>query len=459
MEFRITQLKMEAFRGIGDLTLEFNQSGANVLIGVNGIGKSSILDCLALMLTWFVNRIRYDPDTRYVSSGNLFQQKPHPTQGDIFEYQDVQNESTEVRCAMCAVVDAEDIQWYLSGIKQGNDLRHESSVELRSVKPHRIKLAHLRSNEKDNDKSTLESMTDDLRQKILDEQQLIDIPIIVYYPVNRAVLDIPLDLLDNQAAQISIYEAPLTRSINFKDFFQWFRTTEDLENEERRDNFDHRDRKLEAVRNAIAQFLPGFNNLRVRRSPLRMTVAKAEQELIIDQLSDGEKCLLAMVGDIARRLAIANPSLENPLHGSGVVLIDEIELHLHPSWQRRIISSLTDTFPNCQFIVTTHSPQVVSHVKPERVYVLEKDDNVIIAYHPESSFGRDSNRILVDLMGVDERPEQIKKNLLTLFRLIDAGDLDQARELRQQLAQEIGGGEPEFAKADMLIRRKEIIGQ
>ncbi len=173
----------------------------------------------------------------------------------------------------------------------------------------------------------------------------------------------------------------------------------------------------------------------------------------------GKSVLLAMVGDIARRLAIANPSLENPLHGSGVILIDEIELHLHPSWQRRIISSLTDIFPNCQFIVTTHSPQVVSHVKPERVYVLEKAENGIIAYHPESSFGRDSNRILVDLMGVDERPEHIKQDLLTLFRFIDAGDLDQARELRQQLAQEIGGGEPEFAKADMLIRRKEIIGR
>ncbi len=213
MEFRITQLKMEAFRGIGDLTLEFNQSGANVLIGVNGVGKSSILDCLALMLTWFVNRIRYDPDTHYVSSGNLFQQKPHPAQGDIFEYQDVQNESTEVRCEIFAVVDAQDIQWSLSGIKQGNDLRHKSSVE--SPRRSRDRRNHSRSN----DKGRLESIIDDLRQKILHTQQLIDIPIIIYYPVNRAVLDIPLDLLDNQVKQISIYEAPLTTSINFKDFF------------------------------------------------------------------------------------------------------------------------------------------------------------------------------------------------------------------------------------------------
>ncbi|NET62407.1 MAG: AAA family ATPase, partial [Symploca sp. SIO2E6] len=454
MEFRITQLKMEAFRGIGDLTLEFNESGANVLIGVNGVGKSSILDCLALMLTWFANRIRYDPDAHYVNSNRLFNQKPHPAQGDPLEYQDLHNESREVRCEMFSVVDKQEIQWTLKGIKQGNYLRHESSIALPRKKPRRVKLAHSHSNDQDNDKGRLESITDDLRQRLLQEEQLIDIPVIVYYPVNRGVLDIPLDLLDNQAAQISIYENSLTTSVNFKDFFQWFRTTEDLENEKLRDDADYRDCQLEAVRNAIAQFLPGFHNLRVRRSPLRMTVAKAGEELIIDQLSDGEKCLLAMVGDIARRLAIANPSLENPLCGSGVVLIDEIELHLHPSWQRHIIAALTDTFPHCQFIISTHSPQVVSHVKPKKVYVLEKAEHGIIAYHPESSFGRDSNRILVDLMRVDERPKQIKQDLLALFRLIDAGDLDKARELRQQLSQEIGGGEPEFAKADMLIRRK-----
>jgi len=448
MEFRITQLKLEAFRGISDLTLEFNQSGVNVLIGVNGVGKSSILDCIALMLTWFINRIRYDPNTHDVFSDSLLPNKPHPPLGNTFDYQDLQNDSTEVRCKMLTLVDNQDVQWTLKGIKQGNDFRHESSVELPSERPYRR--SRLRHNEDDYEKDRLKSITDNLRRQLLQEQQSINIPIVIYYPINRAVLDIPLELLDNQVPQISIYANSLTTSVNFKDFFQWFRTTEDLENEEIRDNIDYRDRKLEAVRNAIAQFLPGFNNLRVRRAPLRMTIAKAGQELIINQLSDGEKCLLVMAGDIARRLAIANPNLENPLHGSGVVLIDEIELHLHPSWERHIIDSLTNTFPHCQFIITTHSPQVVSHVQPEAVYVLERAEHGIIVYHPEGSFGRESNPILVDLMGVDERPEQIKQDLLQLFRLIDAGDLDKARELRQQLAQEIGGGEPEFVSGFFL---------
>lgn len=155
--------------------------------------------------------------------------------------------------------------------------------------------------------------------------------------------------------------------------------------------------------------LEGFSKLRVRRSPLRMTINKNGSELIINQLSDGEKCLLAMVGDIARRLAIANPGLENPLAGEGVVMIDEIELHLHPDWQRKIIPSLTRTFPNLQFIVTTHSPQIISHVQPDSIYLLESTPEGIVAKRPESSFGRDINRILEDIMGVGARPPEIKK--------------------------------------------------
>ncbi|WP_309143275.1 AAA family ATPase [Nostoc sp. CHAB 5836] len=133
----------------------------------------------------------------------------------------------------------------------------------------------------------------------------------------------------------------------------------------------------------MSSLIPSFSKLRVRRSPLRMTVIKQGEELIVNQLSDGEKCLLAMVGDLARRLAIANPSLPDPLQGSGVVLIDEIELHLHPKWQREIIPALTRTFPNCQFIVTTHSPQVISQVKPEGIYILEKTDEGVVARRPE----------------------------------------------------------------------------
>jgi predicted ATP-binding protein involved in virulence len=188
-----------------------------------------------------------------------------------------------------------------------------------------------------------------------------------------------------------------------------------------------------------------------------MTLTKQGQELSVSQLSDGEKCLLALIGDLARRLAIANPNpQQNPLQGSGVVIIDEIELHLYPQWQRGIIPALTRTFPNCQFIVTTHSPQVISDV--EWVQLL-KMTPAGIAIERLRSFGKDSNRILETLMGTPERPPEIEEQFQQLFRVIDRGELDNARQLRQQLAERVGEDDPTFVCADGLIRRKEILNR
>jgi predicted ATP-binding protein involved in virulence len=219
-----------------------------------------------------------------------------------------------------------------------------------------------------------------------------------------------------------------------------------------------------AIRNSIHALIPEFDNLRVKRNPLRMTVNKAigdkVEELSINQLSDGEKCLLAMVGDIARRLAIANPSLDDPLQGEGIVLIDEIELHLHPQWQHKIIPRLTETFPNCQFIVTTHSPQVLSHIQPENIYILQSTPDGIIASHPESSYGRDSNQILENIMGVSAYPEDIEKDLSELFRLIERNDLVGAKQLLEQLALRMPGpSDPQLIKAGVIIKGKEILGK
>uniref|UniRef100_UPI000BBC0C22 AAA family ATPase n=2 Tax=Calothrix sp. NIES-2098 TaxID=1954171 RepID=UPI000BBC0C22 len=416
---KVKCLKMQSFRGIGDLTLEFDQTVATVLIGINGVGKSSILDALSLLLSRFMEWIGgYFPEEELKKFSEL----------------DIANNDISTCLNITILLDGAEDNWEISRSRNGvsKDSRHEM----------------------------VKAVATTIWRYWQNDPQY-NLPLAVYYPVNRAVLDISLEIPNKtQFNQIDAYEQALTgKRIDFASFFQWFRNREDLESELLRDKRDYQDPQLEAVRQAISSLVTSFSNLRVRRSPLRMTVTKDGQELIINQLSDGEKCLLAMVGDLARRLAIANPGLPEPLQGSGVVLIDEIELHLHPKWQREIIPALTRTFPNCQFIVTTHSPQVISHVKPEGIYILEKTDNGVIAKRPESSFGRDSNRILEDLMDVPERPQKIKTSLLELFRLIDAGNLDGARKLRQELAAEIGADEPEFVRADVLIRRKEILNR
>jgi predicted ATP-binding protein involved in virulence len=415
---KVKRLKMQAFRGIGNLTLEFDETSPTVLIGINGVGKSSILDCLAILLSRFTSSIEHS-----TPSGRLFREE------------DITNGQKETHNEIIISLNAEESTWSLTKVRKG------------------------RSKDTSSNLSAITKVAENIKKDLYTSDQL-NIPVLVYYSTNRAVLDIPLKIRTKHLfEQLDIYENALTGAgSEFRLFFEWFRKREDLENELRlEDNSGYRDKQLESVRQAISSLIPSFYNLRVRRSPLRMTVQKQGEELIVNQLSDGEKCLLAMVGDLARRLAIANPSLPDPLQGSGVVLIDEIELHLHPKWQREIIPALTRTFPNCQFIVTTHSPQVISQVKPEGIYILEKTDEGVVAKKPESSFGRDSNRILEDLMGVPARPQEIKDRLHELFRLIDEGNLDGARQLSQEIADIIGQDEPELVKASVSIRRKEIL--
>lgn len=424
---KIKRLEINCFRGIKNLTIDFVTTEPTVFIGINGVGKSSILDCIAILLSWLLARIKYEPrviiSTRY--------NETEPSKGKYFSKNDIKNGYEETDCTIIFSIDGKDI----SLIGKNNNRDQDFSLNIPSI-------------------------VDDIRTKLKDNSQL-DIPLIVYYPVNRSVLNVPLRIDKNYASQqVDAYKQALDGiQINFDSFFKWFRVIEETENEERRDDIAYRDRQLQAVREAIYSILGNdFDDIRVRRKPyLRMTIKKQDQELDIQQLSDGEKSLLALVGDLARRLAIANPSLGDPLTASSVVLIDEIEQHLHPAWQREVIPKLTKTFPNCQFIITTHSPQVVSQIKPNSVYILEKIDDNVVLKNPSSSFGRDSNRILEDLMKVPERPQEIKEKLMELFRLIDSGNLEEARKLRLEIAEEIGTDEPEFVRADILMRRREIL--
>lgn len=158
-----------------------------------------------------------------------------------------------------------------------------------------------------------------------------------------------------------------------------------------------------------------IKNPRVKRQPSEeLIVEKENQQLSFQSLSSGEKSLIAIVGDIARRLR--NVYWEKPLEGDGVVLIDEIEQHLHPAWQRTIIPNLRRTFPNIQFILTTHSPQVISTLHRENVFIL---DNFQLVKETPHTYGRDSNSILYDIFGIEKRPAEAKEEFAKLYRLMD----------------------------------------
>ncbi|MEO5339623.1 MAG: AAA family ATPase [Magnetococcus sp. MYC-9] len=426
---KIRRLKIDNFRGIQSLDLELADP-VTVLVGENGAGKSSVLDAMSAVFSWYIARIRSQKGS-----------------GQHFRQIDIRRRKRSARAWVEVLMeDGETVQWSLVTVRQGGretiqsnlkglngwiTRQFEQSRTVRGVEP---------------------------EPTIVDASHLPHWPLVVHYSVNRTVLDIPLRIrtpVDLQSAFLA-FEGALGASVDFRSFFAWFRQREDLEHEKIKYRSHFIDLQLDAVRSAIEQFT-GLTGLKICRSPLHMEIEKNGTSLWVDHLSDGEKCLLAMVGDLARRLAMVS-GVPDPLHGSGVVLIDEIDLHLHPAWQREMIPKLINVFPNCQFIVSTHSPQVVSDVRPEAVFLLRQTEDNIVVSHPEDSFGQSSDRILEDLMGVPARPVKIKEALRSLFDQISRGDLEAAQRHLSELQQQIGA-DPDLVRADTTIRRKRVLGE
>ena len=206
---------------------------------------------------------------------------------------------------------------------------------------------------------------------------------------------------------------------------------------------------LIGLERAVRRFLPGYGRLHLG--------GPDDQTLLIDRrgvplkeryLSHGERSILAVVLDLTRRLGEANPGLTDPAAEAGaVVLIDEIDLHLHPKWQREIVHKLTATFPRCQFIATTHSPQVIGEVEHDRIQILTED----AAFPPTHSFGVDSSRVLEEIMEADPRNKQVRDMLSRASRLIDRERFKEARELLGKLNERLGSNDPDVAGLGTLL--------
>ena len=213
----------------------------------------------------------------------------------------------------------------------------------------------------------------------------------------------------------------------------------------------------------MAHVLPEFSNPRIDK-PAGIAIDwkynGIEKTLRIEQFSDGYRTTLAMVMDIAARMAEANPAMREPLETEGVVMIDEVDLHLHPGWQQTILLDLMKAFPNVQFIVTTHSPQVISSVKPDNLRVMEWADEKPTIADVQFSEGAEAQQMLLDVLGVDSaRVRQLKivEALEEYQKLVEADkwDTKRAKELHSRLMEWGNGFDPELAKLDVDVRMKE----
>lgn len=402
---KVKNLKLLNFRGVKELYVDFTQR-TTAFVGVNGVGKSTMLDALAIalsQLTWRIN-------------GNHLKARP-------ISLDDIQLDADFARIEVTIEFKGADVWWGVAkNRKEGkySDPLRSSNFEVLNA--------------------TVRLLDAEWKHVESDLQEDFSLPLSVFYDVHRAVRnehDVPLrvreTLLHNP---YEAYQDALDRGgADFKRFFMWFRNFEDVENERRTESNSYRHAGLEAARNAIMTFT-GFSGVKVRRKPrMRMVVVKSGKEFNVLQLSDGERTMLALLGDLSRRLSALNPGLANPNEGAGVVLIDEVDLHLHPGWQRELVANLEKTFPNCQFIISTHSPQVVGELLPESVMLLR--DGILLG-HAERTLGLSSGEVLEELMEGAARNAGVDAELSAIRTLLDQDAMVQAQNSIDALRSRVG---------------------
>ncbi len=450
---RVKYLSVSNFRGFKKLEISFSATNLTVLIGTNGQGKSSVLDLIAAHLNQLVTSLRTN-FTRRTTIDGLLRDK------------DICNFSDEMRSEIRFLVP--------SNYPIKNDNKYQNLTDSITL-----------SRKKPLQKNKIEKELLDFCEEVSSASSsnaFLALPIFVYYRANRSVKDM---IYMSQAKpdefweQFRTYQDAFTQTNNdFEGFFDWFKLEEDKENEliRREKNFDIRNPQLEVVRQAITyffNFLSGekYDNLRIEREDqlfnprfkandyfATLIIDKNKESLSLSQLSDGEKSVIILISDIARRLTIANPMEKNGNFsniltiGTGVVLIDEIDLHLHPLWQKEILQALVKTFPSLQFIVTTHSPYVVTHLDLDdsQVQVLSITKNGI---SPVASKGKDLSTASFEVFGVERRPKQYQSLIDDLFQEFEAEEPNLAILDKKflSLKKRLGETDPEVESAKIIL--------
>ena len=438
---RITSLKLTNIRSIETAEFRF-QPGFNLIVGVNGVGKSTVLDASRICLSRILPRIT-ESRSRRMSLG----------------VDDIRSGFSFLDAELSMTVDVDEFcftrrQWrepfVADNVENIKKLRREILDSERLSDRARNVLRELEESKKVNDADTF---TPSIAEFMIAARVAEVVPICVFFATNRSLVSYGIRTKARAAggASFAYADALVPRPMYIAEFAHWMRAQKALAGEQR-----SAWRHLQVLRSAVARFLPTYENLRpTDEKPSRLLIDQDGVELDVGQLSDGERGVLALVLDLARRLTLANPALEDPLsEGHAVVLIDEIDLHLHPKWQRQIVHKLTKTFPRCQFIATTHSPQVVASVEPDQVLLLAPNEII----HPDRSLGMDSNWILRHLMEAEDRPEEAMAAIQSVESLIGEGTFEKARTAISK-AKKNGLDLPEWSVLETRIARLEILAE
>lgn len=450
-QLNLKSLKLINYRCFDTLNIEFDEN-ITVLIGSNGGGKTGLLDAVAIALGPFVGAFDFGVGK-------------HFTRTDIRLAKVRETESVEMEYADGGVI--LEAKGWIPG---------ESSV------PSQIWRRRLSSPK--NSKTTIKEAKNlieygkALQSKVKDGNDAAILPVIAYYGTGRLWhqrhLHDKRKKLGKSSRTIGYFEC-LDPASSYKLFANWFEYWSKNAKNEKLKAFEKGaplketefDRYIKSVAGAVDVCLhvAGWKGIKYSMAAEEIVVEHdAHGQLPVTLLSDGIRNMIGMVADIAFRATKLNPQLgeKASLETPGVVLIDEVDMHLHPEWQQVVLRNLREAFPRIQFIATTHSPQVLSSIKRSNIRVLSRNvQNEFIAEQPiEDTYGRDSGLVMHEAMEVDPSPPIGERQALNrLSELVDSGQYEckEANELFSELKSKLGKEHPHLLRLEKSKKRQEAL--
>lgn len=427
---KINEITIKNFRGFEDFHAELNPN-LTVFIGNNGSGKSTVLDAISISIGTFFSGLDGVPGTGI--------------------------NKDDVTCKSFDMGTVIDLQHqYPSVITAKGDVGGEIMEWSRSLNGAGGRTTTI-------DAKSIISAAEGYQARIREGDTSLILPIISYYGTGRLWAQKrekrPSDQLV-QFSRLSGYIDCLAAESNEKLMLKWFEKMTIQQAQRQQPSPE-----LNAVEQAVSRCFAGITgseqvvtqfNLDTHSLDILYTDASGKKVRVpMKNLSDGYKNTIGMIADIAYRMAILNPQLlENVLTETpGIVLIDEVDLHLHPVWQQRIIRDLQTLFPKVQFIVSTHAPSVISSVKRENMLVLDADGQPYTL--PVEVYGKDANSILSAVMDANHRPAEVQA-MFDRFYLTVETDLTQAESILNEIEALIGSEDPELTQARVTLALEQL---
>ena len=397
---RIDQLTLQNFRGIREGSFEFPRAperrpggngSFNLLVGPNGAGKTSTLEGLAVAMSGLFLSMR-GADVRNIH----YKHDAHVKFVDIFEMY-YEQPSYPIKVAARGVVDGKPLQWTRFCDEPTKGRKHSRTKDKGAEDmAEASRMVGIRASGGWDDPLPLVSYygPDRLWNEPKDMQKKREAEMKPFAPHEMATA--PKNEAEAAWEQFKQRVGGYSNSVNGRcsprDLQRWL-GFEDYKAYRSKSESVH----AQIVKDAMKQCLPGVEKLFYDGGMATLLFRRQGEWIDFKRLSEGQRNVAALVGDIAWKAAQLNPHLgaralkETP----GIVLIDELDMHLHPEWQRMIVRMLQEIFPEIQFICATHSPQIIGEVPAEEIRLLEdfKDSAPVLSY------GMDSNWVVETIMG------------------------------------------------------------